>query len=276
MLFEIKQGLDRIAYPIYRARGSRPWGPGYFTAKRKAICAGIDQAVMADGKQLQPGYGCRIDERVVEYPWVYAQLPARPGLVLDAGSALNYDFLLERAPICDASLSIMTLAPEKRCYWRRAISYQFGDLRDTWFSDGSFDAIISVSTIEHIGLDNTMLYTGDVSKNESDNMGFVPAVAEFKRILRQGGLCLITVPFGRPGVHGWYQVFDQQLVDTVVDTFDPSAHQVDYFGYIDDGWQRVEAAAIEQAEFFDVHEGKPFAPDYAAGARGVACIRLIA
>ena len=217
MLFKIKEGMDLLAAPYYRARGCRPWSPGYFTAKKKAICAGIDSGILAQGESLPPFYGYRIDERVVEYPWVYAQLPRAPGRVLDAGSALNYQFLVERAPVSDADLTIMTLAPEKRCFWKRPISYVFGDLRQTQFADDVFDVVLSISTIEHIGLDNTLLYTGDSSKKESDNLGFVPAVKEFRRMLRPGGICLITVPFGRPGIHGWYQVFDHDLLMKVAE-----------------------------------------------------------
>lgn len=276
MLFEIKEALDSLVTPFYVARGRRPWSPGYYTAKKKTICSAIDIGVFVDGGDLPPKYGHRIDERAVEYPWLFAQLPNRPGKVLDAGSALNHRFLVERAPIKDAQLTIMTLAPEKRCFWDRSISYVFGDLRKTLFADAVFDVIASVSTIEHIGLDNTMLYTGDASKKETDVHGFMPAVAEFKRVLKPGGLCLITVPFGRRGVHGWYQVFDFDLVMKVVEAFQPSEYTIEYFGHGPDGWRRAEPEEIADVEFFDVHEGKSFGPDLAAGARGVACIRLVA
>ena len=276
MLFRIKEAADILASPLYRLRGHRPWSPGYYSAKKRTISAGIDGKVIVEGEDLPPGYGYRIDERCVEYPWVYAQLPASPGRMLDAGSALNFRFLLDRSPVRDAQLTIMTLGPEKRCFWNRSISYVFGDLRQTQFADASFDVVASISTIEHIGLDNTMLYTGDSSKNETDNLGFVPAVREFRRVLRPGGLCLITVPFGRPGVHGWYQVFDQALVDRVIESFNPSEHKIDFFAYSENGWQRCRAEDIKQAEFFDLHAGRPFDPDFSAGARGVACIRLVA
>jgi SAM-dependent methyltransferase len=276
MFFKIKETLDTLATPLYVARGHRPWSLGYYTAKKETICSGIDTGLFTGVAKLPAKYGHRIDERAVECPWVFAQLPERPGKVLDAGSAMNYRFLVERAPLKDAQLTIMTLAPEKRCFWERSISYVFGDLRKTFFADATFDVVVSASTIEHIGLDNTQLYTGDVSKKESDSLGFVPAVAEFRRILRQGGLCLITVPFGRRGVHGWYQVFDGDLVMKIVEAFQPSDYVIEYFGYFTDGWRKTESGEIADAEFFDIHEGKPFAADFAAGARGVACIRLTA
>jgi SAM-dependent methyltransferase len=276
MLFEIKELLDRLALPFYKMSGHRPWSPGYYTVKNGTIGSAIDMGLLSDVAELPAKYGYRVDERVVEYPWLFAQLAENPGRMLDAGSALNHRFLLDRAPLKNAQLTIMTLAPEKRCFWDRSISYVFGDLRKTLFADSVFDVVASISTIEHIGLDNTMLYTGDASKKESDALGFTPAVAEFRRVLKPGGVCLITVPFGRRGVHGWYQVFDLDLVARVIQAFQPSDHTVEYFGYGMDGWRRVEPAEIADAEFFDVHEGRAFDGDFAAGARGVACIRLVA
>ncbi|MBK7901055.1 MAG: class I SAM-dependent methyltransferase [Betaproteobacteria bacterium] len=276
MLFEIKEFLDGVFYPVYLVLGRRPWRPGYHTAKKRGIDAGIDSAAFAEGKELPKGYGWRIDERIVEYPWLFSQLPAQPGKMLDAGSALNHRFLLDLAPLSNASLTIMTLAPEKRCFWNRSISYVYGDLRNTGFASGVFDVIVSVSTIEHIGLDNTLHYTGDASKKESDALGFKPAVSEFKRLLKPGGVCLITVPYGRRGVHGWYQVFDAALVEQVIASFSPAEYTIEYFGYGETGWARASAKDIADAEFFDIHAGKPYAQDFAAGARGVACIRMTA
>jgi len=260
----LKELADRIAHPLYRLRGRRPWSAGYYTEKRRAIERAIDAGWLAGAGSLPAGYGRALDERVVEYPWVYARLPRQPGVVLDAGSALNHRFLLERAPIANARLTICTLAPEKRCYWTRGISYVFDDLRATRFGGGVFDVVVSVSTIEHIGLDNTLLYTADATKRETDAGGYLAAVREFRRVLKPGGTCLVTVPYGRAANHGWFQVFDAAMIAALLEAFAPTRSTVDYFGYSAGGWAAASAASLRDAEFFDIHARRDYDADRAA------------
>ena len=276
MMHRVKEMLDACAHPYYVARGRRPWSLGYYTAKKRTIENAIDGGLLRNGKPLPPGYGARLDERVVEYPWVYARLSSHPGAVLDAGSALNHLFLLERPPVSSAELTICTLSPEKRCYARKGISYVYDDLRHSRFAPQSFDTIISISTIEHIGLDNAMLYTDDASKAESDQSGYRAAVREFRRLIRPNRDCFITVPYGRAANHRWFQVFDARMIENILADFNPSASEIEYFGYSPDGWRCVRAEDLSEATFFDIHERKEYDADFAAGARGVACMRLTA
>ena len=50
-----------------------------------------------DMERLPARYGFRVDERVVEYPWLFSRFFAGEGTLLDAGSTLNFDYLLETA-----------------------------------------------------------------------------------------------------------------------------------------------------------------------------------
>jgi SAM-dependent methyltransferase len=274
LIHQLKWAADGFAVPLFRLR-PRPFGPGYQTVKRDTITSAIDAGLLQAGKDLPQGYGIAMDERVVEYPWVYARLN-KVGKMLDAGSTFNHDFLLQRAPLRGADLTIMTLAPERRCYWRDGYSYVFGDLRKTVFGDHVFDTIASMSTIEHIGLDNQMLYTGDPQDAETDREGFVPAVKEFKRVLKPGGVCFISVPFGKRDNLGWYQVFDLAMVERIIEAFGPTSSHVDYFGYARNGWSRQSAAALADASVHDIHSGKGRGDDLAASSRAVACLQLTA
>ena len=276
LVYRVKEWLDAMAHPLYGVTGRRPFAPGYYTEKRRLIERAIGQGCLRDGQALPAGYGRSMDERVVEYPWVFSQLPADPGPVLDAGSAFNHRYLIDRLPFAPSNLTICTLAPEKRCFWDRGISYVFDDLRASRFADAAFGMVLSVSTIEHIGLDNEKLYTSDTSKKESSPDGYLAAVREFRRVLRPGGVCLITVPFGRARNHGWFQVFDSAMVQGVVEAFGPATYRVDHFGFSPQGWAAAEPQQLRDAAFFDIQATRQLDADRAAGARAVACIRLVA
>jgi hypothetical protein len=277
--FKVKSILDAVALPLYWLRGRPPWSSGYYTAKKRAIAAAIDQRAVAPGQNLPPGFGVALDERVVEYPWIFGHLSevatATPR-ILDAGSILNHRFILDKAPFKASDLTIMTLAPEKYCQWYDGISYVYGDLRETFFKDRTFDVVICISTIEHIGLDNTLLYTSDQQRAESDDKGFLAAAREFRRILKLGGICYVSFPFGSRQNLGWYQVFDDLMVTQLVEAFAPASHQIEYFRYSEQGWQRSSAEEVRNAGVFDVHSGQGRGNDRAASSRAIACLRLVA
>ena len=76
-----------------------------------------------------------------------------------------------------------------------------GDVREARLSEASFDAVVAVSAIEHCGLSGY----GEARFERGDHA----VVAELCRVLRPGGLFLVTVPYGEPGAstRGW-RVYD--------------------------------------------------------------------
>lgn len=263
----------RINEYVFSRTGMKPWTRGYAEYKTRCISEQIHDADF-DPEMLAHGYGFRIDERIVEYPWFFSRLPRSSGKLLDAGSVLNAEYLLGHEKLASKKLFIATLAPESKSFWRNGISYVFEDLRDSAFKDAYFDWIVSLSTIEHIGLDNTMLYTNDLSKKENIGASCLQAVKEFKRMLKPGGVLYVTFPFGKHMNHGWFQVFDAGMLDEVIATFRPSECRESHYKYLPDGWRNSSREESKDATYFDIHIRKEYDADFAAASRAVVCLEL--
>ncbi|MEK6334521.1 MAG: class I SAM-dependent methyltransferase [Acidobacteriota bacterium] len=278
--------LKRRRLAAYLKSDRRPWGVGYSEFREEYLEKSINDSSLAEifseKRPLPEKYGFRLDARVIEIPWVLSRLKDKTGLFLDAGSALNYGFVLESAPLKDKRVTIVTLAPEGQAFWQLGVSYVFGDLRDLDFRDERFDSVACISTIEHIGMDNSM-YAGDADiAKRGDTTEFLMAVKELKRVLKPGGTLYITFPFGRYENHGWFQQFDAALVDKLVDGFGTAQSRETIFKYEPDGWTLSNRGACADCQFFDIHASKyndpksdlEYPDDYPAGERGLACLEL--
>ncbi len=266
--------LRRINYFIFILNGRKPWGWGYHSYKRKHI-EDVLQNGSFDENYLPAGYGFRIDERIIEYPWLFSRLPAGKGRLLDAGSILNYDFLLSQKVLDEKKIFISTLAPEPYCFWERGISYVYEDMRQLCYRDEYYNWIVCISTIEHIGLDNTFLYTGDISMKEEDPDSYKVTIKELYRVLKPGGSLYLSFPFGKRSNHGWFQVFDEGMLDEIISVFSPTALKESHFRYESDGWYVSSRERSKDATCFDIHHQKRHDPDYAAFSRSVVCLELI-
>jgi hypothetical protein len=266
---ELVESFRASFFPFTRHKVTgRSYGPYKFQQLKRTL------ALPLDPSELPKPYGLWLDERIVEYPWVLSQLPEGPGTLLDAGSVLNYDFVLRHRKLREKGITIMTLAPEAECFWHQGISYVYGDLRRTFFRDSCFDCIVSLSTIEHIGLDNTQFYTSDKTKNENDPEAYLPAILEMQRVLKPGGSVFISVPFGKRSVRSWLQIFDGGMVDRIITTFQPKRQSVTYFAYSTaEGWQLSTRIAAADAGYFDPSSDSPW-PGSPAAAGAVACLSL--
>lgn len=258
---------------LFALRGSRPWTRGYHSAKATAIENGING--MFSTERLKAGYGWRIDERVIEYPWMFTCIGDDPARILDAGSVLNFDFILAQPKLSNKSVFISTLWPEPLCFWRQKVSYVYEDLRDSCFRDEYFDVIVCLSTLEHIGLDNTLLYSKDPDRRENKPESYLDAIREFRRMLKPGGKLLLSVPYGAFRNHGWLQVFDARMIEKVKHAFQPSQASAWYFRYRENGWHVATPEECSDATLFDLHNAADYDPDYAASARAVVCLELV-
>jgi SAM-dependent methyltransferase len=277
--------IEWCALKNYLRSDRRPWRLGYGAYRNKYLAESISNPsileIFLKSKSLPPGYGFRLDARVVEIPWVLARVARRTGRLLDAGSSLNHDFVLTVPPLSNKKITIVTLSPEATCLWKTGVSYVFGDLRSMDFRDECFDTIVCISTIEHVGMDN-FLYTGQKEDTPKDSQDFILALRELKRVLKKDGMLYITFPFGKFEDHGWFQQFNANLTDRLIKEFAPSRLNETVFRYEPSGWQLSNRTSCAQAQFFDVHKSKYFdskssveyPSDFPAGERAVMCLEL--
>jgi SAM-dependent methyltransferase len=266
-----------------------PWTQGYQERRDRTLREAVTDAALharfASHAPLPAGYGRGLDERCVEYPWLLAHLPPGPGRLLDAGSALNHEFLLERDALAAKRIHVVTLAPEAQCFWRRGVSYVFEDLRALPFREATYDVVVSVSTIEHVGCDNSS-YTRGVPSAEKQPGSFEQAATEIGRVLKPGGALLLTVPYGRYEWHGVFQQFDRQHLSRVEAAFgDMLVTEEAFYRYSRDGWQVARDEECANCEYVAwvselmrtgrSPEPRQHEPDYAAAARAVACVKLM-
>ncbi|MGH7388986.1 MAG: class I SAM-dependent methyltransferase [Candidatus Rokuibacteriota bacterium] len=275
---ESRRGADEdTLVRQYLEGGCIPWSTGYGEYRMLYVARALEDRrllhLFRHGGALPEGHGLRLDERAVEYPWTLSRADSWGPVVLDAGSTLNHPTLLATPFLANRHVIVYNLEHD----WvgkRARLSYLTGDLRDMILKDAVVDTIVCISTLEHIGLDNTFLYTTDSSLREKRPTDYRRALAEFWRVLRPGGRLLVTVPYGRPGVLRWLQQFDRAGVEDIAATFGGRALDVSYFKYEPAGWTRASAEACAACEYFDVHARLDFDADFAAAARAVACLEL--
>jgi hypothetical protein len=258
--------------------GRIPWSDGYkpyrLTILKHAITSPEILDIFRCKEKLPPEWGYGIDERIVEYPWLLSRLDKRKGVLLDAGSTLNFSYLLDHSVLSDKTILIMTLAPEH--FEKRAnVSYLFGDLRDMLIRDQSCDWIVCISTLEHIGMDNTQIYTKDNRFRESNSQSYTLALREMMRVLKPKGHLYITVPFGKYQDLGWLQQFDIAGIRHVKDSIEMTCIEEIYFHYTIEGWKLSGPDSCREAEYFDVHSAPGPASDRASAARAVACLEFV-
>lgn len=279
------KSLKNQQIKTYINNDRKPWSVGYEFYKKDFINTAInDPAILKkffNNDKLQGRYGEFLDERVVEYPWLLSRIDNHQSKMLDAGSILNYDYILSHDNLNKKDLTIVTLEPEHNCYWQNRISYTFGDLRELDFKDNCFDEVISLSTIEHIGMDNS-IYSDNEAFQEKKNLDFLKAVREFKRVTKPGGKVYISVPYGKYTDFGWYQQFNEAMIDQLIAVFAPSKLVETYYCYEAGGWsisdkehcQDFAGFNIHETKYFNPNSTKDYDPDYAACSRAIAALEL--
>ena len=136
------------------------------------------------GLRAPPG----TDERPIEIPWCLARYSGERR-VLDVGYAFaEPPYLVGLLGLGAPELTGVDLVA-RDVPGLRAVK---GDLRSLPFDDAAFDVAFCISTVEHVGRDNTQYGLAA----EDDDPSLDAALHELRRVLARDGRLLVTVPTG--------------------------------------------------------------------------------
>lgn len=220
-----------------------------------------------------------VDERVVEYGWLFDRMRSLPGggRVLDAGSVLNHAPLLngwKRAGF--PTVSIVTLAYEGHAFVSNEVRYEFADLRKLPYRDEWFSAVLCLSTIEHVGLDNT-IYGASAEMTVDPTREAVRALQEIRRVTARGGSLLLSVPFGARSNRGWFRIFDALDLEPLLSLPGWGNVRTRFFRATRDGWRESSAQEAQTAGYNEPPDrnGMRTAPPWVAAAEAVALVEMV-
>jgi SAM-dependent methyltransferase len=220
--------------------------------------ATIERALVS-GESLM-GQGAGLCERVVEIPWVLRRLPRPLGRLLDVGTAFSptvYRRQLVRLPAAERHSVDLAEVDLRGVVAHRA------DARSLPFDGASFERVICISTLEHIGLDNRRYFAPD--GRAVDESGDVVALREMGRVAGSDGRVLVTVPGGRARTFDWFRQYSSGGWSDVVEQAGLTVETVDYFEQdLQRGWRACSAEELDRREYNDA----------AVGAAGLICAEL--
>ncbi|MCF7560329.1 class I SAM-dependent methyltransferase [Sabulilitoribacter multivorans] len=265
----------------YLKNGRIPWSKGYHQYKEEFITAAINNHELLEqikSKSSLNDYGYRLDERVIEYPWIFSKINTENQKILDAGSTFNFNFIINHLSIKSKDLTIFTFAPEANNFCDKKVSYVYGDLRILPFKDELFDVVVSQSTIEHIDMDNS-IYGYDITHNKDSSRKsyeYLKAVQEMIRVLKSNGNLLLTFPFGKFENHGFFQQFDSQMLERIIKLLEPfGTYDETFFQYKNDSWNFSNKEDLKDVVSHNPHTGKGKLDDGAAHCRSIVCLHFI-
>ncbi|MDD5129562.1 MAG: class I SAM-dependent methyltransferase [Candidatus Omnitrophica bacterium] len=197
-----------------------------------------------------------LNERIIEIPFAINALSGIPktSKVLDLGCMESV------LPLFLAGLGFQVTGFDFRQYPYRVPNFNFvqGSILELPFEGEFFDAVTCVSTIEHIGIG----FYSDPKDNLSSD---VKGILEAKRVLKLGGLLILTVPFGRAFINAQQRIYDKQGLDKLLAGF--LVNTIKFFknNQMSSGNNYWEEISLGQAESLS----------YANGTECVCCLSAL-
>lgn len=168
---------------------------------------GFDLAKFSRVKSLKSVF---INERIIEIPFAISCLEGvvKNERVLDLGCTESV------LPLNVACLGYKVTGLDYRPYpyYHPNLVVAQGDILKLPFKSNSFGAVFCISTIEHVGV-------GFYQDPALPDAGDALAIGEVRRVLKPGGLLVLTVPFGKAQITPQQRIYDHVSLKRLVSGF---------------------------------------------------------
>jgi len=213
---------------------------------------------------IPPNFGKGMPERVPEL--LLAALSYQPGVkVLDVGYAnamkchLNMIDSLA-SPKNFTGIDIVPASYDATPYYSKMLT---ADMAGNDSLDERFDLIWCISTLEHIGMDNSS-YQKDFRLEQAADFR---AIENMFRLLSPAGKLLVTVPYGREEDHGWLRNYHRERWQNIIALTRESANITEwYFKHTyGSGWNLALSEELAHVGYYDQNN---------SGAGGLAAVLI--
>lgn len=183
-----------------------------------------------------------VTSRIVEEPFVFQSLNLeKKAKILDLGCCYS------KVSLQFASLGYRTTGVDLNDYKYLHPNLRFvkGNFLEKQFLNNYFDCVVAISTIEHIGLD---CYGGPLIEG-----GDQRTIKKIHRILKPGGIFIVTLPFGRKEMMKTQRVYDGKSLGTLLGEF--KIEKEEYYEYSLGFWKKVKKEELSRIRFSEDNQG---------------------
>src|SRR5438477_9514263 len=194
---------------------------------------------MRDLAEWRPAFPCGAGqtERAIEIPWALSRYNGGRR-VLEVGCSFaseNPEYIRGLIALNIPELHGIDISSVEAPHFIKKTA----DIRKSGYETGFFDFILCISTLEHVGKDNTKYYAPVAELPPDAHPSFEPdtlALMEMYRILKPDGKLIVTVPFGKFADYGWFTQYDSRAISTLFESIPSASISAEYFKYTKDGW----------------------------------------
>lgn len=260
-----KTGTSKqVAQPVDTGPLARKLDATYF-ARRNPLTQKLMEQVRSGENFYQVMQGFRgkdYDDRVVEYPyfvtWLLRQETGQD--ILDVGCVLNNKLVSNILKERCKRVWLSNLVVESQVFVQNSVFYHLAGLHDAFPDGEQFPLVTCLSTIEHIGYDNSQ-YGSKISAKYTEPAlePLTQSLHKLGMLVAPGGELLVSVPFGyREAVthpatgKKSSQIFDATAIEAGMEALHNSgiATEFEVMAATEQGWE-IAAPKTCQARYAD-------------------------